>query len=133
MLTALGEGVAGLKVGDLVGVSPVEAVLRLPLLPRRHDEPVPQHALLRLGNALSRTSRARSAMLVADASQCVKANGLSGEAAMAEPLAVTLHGTRRAGEMLGKSVLIVTGCGPIGVLSILSARRAGADSSWRRI
>lgn len=44
---------------------------------------------------------------------------------MAEPLAVTLHATRRAGEMLGKTVL-VTGCGPIGILSILAARRAGA-------
>jgi L-idonate 5-dehydrogenase len=44
---------------------------------------------------------------------------------MAEPLAVTLHATRRAGELLGKRVL-VTGCGPIGVLSILAARRAGA-------
>ncbi len=64
--------------------------------------------------------------LVADASQCVDATGLTpGEAAMGEPLAVTLHATRRAGEMLGKRVL-VTGCGPIGVLSILAARRAGA-------
>jgi L-idonate 5-dehydrogenase len=64
--------------------------------------------------------------LVADASQCVDATGLTaGEAAMAEPLAVTLHATSRAGAMLGKRVL-VTGCGPIGVLSILAARRAGA-------
>jgi L-idonate 5-dehydrogenase len=44
---------------------------------------------------------------------------------MAEPLAVTLHATRRACEMLGKRVL-VTGCGPIGTLAILAARRAGA-------
>ncbi len=65
-------------------------------------------------------------VLVADASQCVDATGLTpGEAAMAEPLAVTLHATSRAGGMLGKRVL-VTGCGPIGVLSILAARRAGA-------
>lgn len=64
--------------------------------------------------------------LVADAAQCVDATGLTaGEAAMAEPLAVTLHATGRAGGMLGKRVL-VTGCGPIGVLSILAARRAGA-------
>jgi L-idonate 5-dehydrogenase len=63
---------------------------------------------------------------VADAAQCVDAGGLTpGEAAMAEPLAVTLHATVRAGRMLGKRVL-VTGCGPIGVLAILSARRAGA-------
>ena len=45
---------------------------------------------------------------------------------MAEPLAVCLHATRRAGPILGKSVL-VTGCGPIGILSIIAARRAGAD------
>ena len=32
----------------------------------------------------------------------------------------------RAGPLLGKSVL-VTGCGPIGILCILAARRAGAD------
>ena len=64
--------------------------------------------------------------LVADASQCVDATGLTaGEAAMGEPLAVTLHATKRAGDMLGRRVL-VTGCGPIGVLSILAARRAGA-------
>ena len=44
---------------------------------------------------------------------------------MAEPLAVTLHATVRAGGMPGKRVL-VTGCGPIGVFSILAARRAGA-------
>ena len=45
---------------------------------------------------------------------------------MSEPLAVCLHATNQAGSLLGKSVL-VTGCGPIGVLAILCARRAGAD------
>ncbi|MCL4154991.1 UNVERIFIED_CONTAM: hypothetical protein GTU68_066925 [Idotea baltica] len=64
--------------------------------------------------------------LVADATQCVRADGLPPElAAMAEPLAVCLHGAKRAGPLLGKRVL-VTGCGPIGALSILAARRAGA-------
>ncbi|MFT6104211.1 MAG: L-idonate 5-dehydrogenase [Paracoccaceae bacterium] len=65
--------------------------------------------------------------IVADVAQCAPADGLTPqEAAMAEPLAVTLHATRRAGSLLGKTVL-VTGCGPIGILSILAARRAGAD------
>jgi L-idonate 5-dehydrogenase len=64
--------------------------------------------------------------LVAEVGQCVTADGLTpGEAAMAEPLAVALHATRRAGGMVGRRVL-VTGCGPIGVLAILAARRAGA-------
>ncbi len=49
----------------------------------------------------------------------------AGEAAFAEPLAVCLHAMRRAGALLGKRVL-VTGCGPIGALTIIAARRAGA-------
>lgn len=48
-----------------------------------------------------------------------------GEAAMAEPLSVALHAVRRAGPLFGKRVL-VTGCGPIGALTVIAARRAGA-------
>ena len=44
---------------------------------------------------------------------------------MAEPLAVCLHAAHQAGPMLGKRVLI-TGSGPIGALSVLVARCAGA-------
>lgn len=47
------------------------------------------------------------------------------EGAMAEPLSVALHAVNRAGPLLGKRVL-VTGCGPIGALLIIAARRAGA-------
>lgn len=48
-----------------------------------------------------------------------------GAAAMAEPLAVCLHAARQAGSLLNRKVL-VTGCGPIGVLCILVAKLAGA-------
>jgi L-idonate 5-dehydrogenase len=48
-------------------------------------------------------------------------------AAFAEPLAVTLHAVHRAGSLLGKNVL-VTGAGPIGVLTVAAARYAGARS-----
>jgi L-idonate 5-dehydrogenase len=47
------------------------------------------------------------------------------EAAMAEPLAVALHATRRAGSLMGRRVL-VSGSGPIGALTVAAARRAGA-------
>lgn len=47
------------------------------------------------------------------------------EAAMAEPLAVALHAVRRAGSLMGKRVL-VSGSGPIGALTAIAARRAGA-------
>ncbi len=126
-VTGLGVGVAGLRVGQLVGVSPSrpcnackfcrEAMFNQCLNMRFYGSAMP----------FPHIQGAFREHLVADASQCVPADGLStGEAAMAEPLAVVLHATRRAGDMLGKSVL-VTGCGPIGVLAILAARRAGAD------
>ena len=126
-ITALGEGVSGLSVGQLVGVSPSRPCHAC----KYCLEGMPNQCLnMRFyGSAMPfpHIQGAFREMLVADASQCVPAGDLSpGEAAMAEPLAVTLHATRRAGDMLGKSVL-VTGCGPIGVLAILSARRAGAD------
>ncbi len=48
-------------------------------------------------------------------------------AAFAEPLAVALHAVERAGPLLGRSVL-VTGAGPIGLLVLLAARRAGVET-----
>lgn len=48
------------------------------------------------------------------------------EAALAEPLAVALHGLTRGDVAAGQRVL-VTGAGPIGALSIAAARAAGVD------
>ncbi|GHA32769.1 L-idonate 5-dehydrogenase [Devosia pacifica] len=123
---ALGEGVTGLSKGQLVAVSPSR-----PCGECRYCREGLANQCLNMrfyGSAMPfpHIQGAFRELLVAQASQCVPADGLSaGEAAMAEPLAVTLHATRRAGDLLGKRVL-VTGCGPIGLLSILSARRAGA-------
>lgn len=127
VITRIGAKVQGLSVGQLVGVSPSR--------PCHHCH----YCLQGMANQCLHMRFYGSAMpyphiqgafrqlLLADAAQCVDAEGLTGaEAAMAEPLAVTLHATRRAGTILGKSVL-VTGCGPIGLLAVLAARCAGAD------
>ena len=126
-ITGLGQGVSGLKVGQLVAVSPSRPC---------HDCKYCREAMFNqclnmrfYGSAMPfpHIQGAFREVLVADASQCAVADGLTAaEAALAEPLAVCLHAARRAGPMLGKSVL-VTGCGPIGILCILAARRAGAD------
>jgi len=49
------------------------------------------------------------------------------EAAVCEPLAVCLHAVSQAPDLKGKRVL-VTGFGPIGALTFLAARHAGAAS-----
>ena len=122
----LGANVTGLAVGDLVAVSPsrpcrtcVECLRGLPnhcLNMRFYGSAMPFPHI----HGAFRDS------LIADADQCVVANGLTpAQAATAEPLSVALHAVSRAGDMLGKRV-VVTGCGPIGILVILAARRAGA-------
>ncbi len=123
---AIWSGVEGLAVGDLVAVSPSRPCggCRFCLAG------APNQCLnMRFyGSAMPfpHIQGAFREVLVADASQCVRAEGLTaGEAAMAEPLAVALHAVSQAGSVLGKRVL-VTGCGPIGCLCILAARRAGA-------
>jgi len=126
-IEALGEGVENLNIGDLVAVSPSRpcgdctyCALGMP----NHCENMRFY-----GSAMPfpHIQGAFREVLVVDASQCTVANGLSaGEAAMAEPLSVCLHAIRRAGEMVGKRIL-VTGCGPIGLLIILAARRAGVS------
>ena len=125
-VAAIGDDVTDLAVGDLVAVSPsrpctacAECLRGLPnqcLKMRFYGSAMP---FPHIQGAFRDT-------LIADASQCVVATGLdAAQAAMAEPLAVALHAVSRAGSLLGKDVL-VTGCGPIGNLVILAARRAGA-------
>ena len=122
----IGAGVTGFATGDLVAVSPSRPCGAC----RYCHKGLPNHCLnMRFYGSAMPFPHIQGAFrqeLIADAAQCAPAAGLTpGQAAMAEPLAVTLHATLRAGDMLGKRVL-VTGCGPIGLLSILSARRAGA-------
>ena len=125
-VSAVGPGVEGLSPGDLVAVSPSRPCGDCRFCAGGLHIHCPDMRFYGSAMPFPHVQGAFREELVADASQCVRANGLSaGEAAMAEPLSVCLHATRRAGELKGKRVL-VTGCGPIGVLSILAARWAGA-------
>jgi L-idonate 5-dehydrogenase len=126
-IVARGAGVDGLAVGDRVAVSPSRPCGAC------------EYCLKGLPNQCLNMRFYGSAMpfphvqgafrqrLVALASQCHRvAEGVSsGEAALAEPFAVTLHAVARAGSLLDARVL-VSGCGPIGALAIVAARAHGA-------
>jgi L-idonate 5-dehydrogenase len=122
----IGPGVEEFVLGELVAVSPSRPCGNC----RYCLEGLPNHCLdMRFYGSAMPFPHIQGAFreeLIVDATQCVNATGLSpSQAAMAEPLSVCLHATRRAGDLLGKRIL-VTGCGPIGTLCILAARRAGA-------
>jgi L-idonate 5-dehydrogenase len=126
-ITSLGAGVSGLAVGDRVAISPSR-----PCNHCRYCLKGQQNQCLNMrfyGSAMPfpHIQGAFRQSLVAESRQCHKiAEGVSiNEAAMAEPFAVTLHAVNRAGGLLGKRVL-VTGCGPIGALAIISVRAHGA-------
>lgn len=125
-VSVLGKNVSHLKEGDLVAVSPSR-----PCGACRYCAQGMHNQCLNMrfyGSAMPypHIQGAFRQTLNADATQCVLATGLTpAEAAMAEPLAVALHAMKQAGNLLGKRVLI-TGCGPIGVLCTLAARRSGA-------
>lgn len=125
-IEALGDDVSGLDTGALVAISPSR-----PCGTCRYCLEGKQNHCLNMrfyGSAMPfpHIQGAFREYIVADIAQCAPAGDLSvGEAAMAEPLAVVLHAAKQAGDLMGKRVLI-TGCGPIGLLAVLVARAAGA-------
>lgn len=125
-IVELGAGVSGLSVGDLVAVSPSRPCGACPYCLKGLPNQCENMRFYGSAMPFPHIQGAFRQEIVALAGQCVGAEGLSpAQAAMAEPMSVALHAVRRAGNIVGKRVL-VTGCGPIGVLSILAARAAGA-------
>ncbi len=127
-VTGLGADVTRLTVGQRVAVSPSRPCGTCAFCQKGQQN----HCLdMRFYGSAMRMPHVQGAFqqaLVADESQChIIADGVSiEEAAFAEPFAVTLHAIVRAGSLAGKRVL-VTGCGPIGVLAIAAARLHGAQ------
>ncbi len=126
-IKALGEGVSGLAVGDRVAVSPSRPCSHCEYCLKGQQNHCLNMRFYGSAMPMPHIQGAFRQRLVAEAWQCHKvADGVSiNEAAMAEPFAVTLHGVNRAGPLTDKRVL-VTGCGPIGALTIIAARAHGA-------
>ena len=124
----VGANVQAMRVGDLVAVNPSRSCgVCLYCQKGQHN-----HCLdmLFYGSAM-RVPHVQGAFqqeVVALESQChlVAPHVSFEEAAFAEPFAVTLHAIVRAGQLANKKIL-VTGCGPIGVLAIVAARSHGAQ------
>ena len=126
-IEAVGSSVSGFAAGDRIAVSPSRPCG----LCKYCQQGLQNHCLdMRYYGSAMRNPHVQGAFrqqLVIETYQAHPlAAGVSDElGSMAEPLSVALHAVRRAGPLLGKRVL-VTGCGPIGGLVVIAARRAGA-------
>ena len=128
VIEAVGSAVTGFAAGERVAISPSNPCGRCKFC----QQGLQNHCLdMRYYGSAMRMPHVQGAFrqqIVVETHQAHKlADHVSdGEGAMAEPLSVALHAVTRAGPLLGKRVL-VTGCGPIGALAIIAARRAGAS------
>lgn len=127
VIEAVGNDVRGFTIGERVAISPSRPCGHCTFC----QQGLQNHCLdMHYYGSAMRTPHVQGAFrqqIVVETHQAHKlADAVSdGEGSMAEPLSVALHAVRRAGSLLGKRVL-VTGCGPIGALVIIAARRAGA-------
>ena len=126
-IARVGAEVATVKAGQRVAVNPSRPCGHC----RYCGEGKQQHCLNMLfyGSAMRfpHVQGGFREVLVCDEAQAVAVPPAmsAAQAAFAEPFAVCLHAVNRAGPLLGKRVL-VTGAGPIGALTVIAARRAGA-------
>ena len=128
-IAAVGAGVTGQEIGRPVTVHPAELVGD-GCLPERIAGRTNLYPRIRyFGSAAfdPHTDGGFSELRVVRADQVrpLPAGVSTEHGALAEPLAVALHAVHRAGDLLGRDVL-VNGAGPIGSLVVAAARYRGA-------
>jgi (R,R)-butanediol dehydrogenase/meso-butanediol dehydrogenase/diacetyl reductase len=122
-VAALGRGVSGFELGDLVVVIPGREPCGRCEFCRAGEE---ERCALTMGVGYHRPGAyAEYVCTRADRAVKVGVDAPADQTAMSEPFAVARHGISQSGLQPGESVLI-TGAGPIGALSVIAARQAQA-------
>lgn len=126
-IVEIGEDVRNLTVGDSVAVNPSRPCRACAYCLDGKSNLCRDMLFYGSAARMPHVQGAFSDLAVARADQChvVSKEMPAAVAAAAEPLAVALHAVRRAGDLLGRRV-IIGGAGPIGLLTALAARQAGA-------
>jgi L-idonate 5-dehydrogenase len=126
-IVELGQNVTKVRVGQRVAVNPTRACLRCEYCLSGRSNLCRNIRFFGSAARFPHVQGAFAELFIASEQQCFPIpESLSYRAAAcAEPFAVTLHAVARAGNVLGRRVL-VTGSGPIGVLVVAAARTAGA-------
>lgn len=124
-IDALGEGVTGLRVGDIATFNPV-------VVPESEADAFEGREQMAPGKHVIGVARevisSFAQLIVVPAGNVVPlpASMPVELGALIEPLAVSVHGVRRSGAQPGDRVLVVGG-GPIGQSTVLALQMAGID------
>ncbi len=123
----IGEGVTKVKVGQRVAVNPTRPCLHCHFCLSGRSNLCKNVRFFGSASRFPHVQGGFAELFTASEGQCVPIpDSLSyPAAACAEPLAVTLHAVAQAGSLLGRRVMI-SGAGPIGLLTVAAVRLAGA-------
>lgn len=129
VVEAVGDDVDGLARGDHVAIHPADPCGECPACIAGHSMRCPQTGPTSIGLGIH--PGAYADLVLVSKGMCTRLpNALDlGLGALAEPLAVALHGLRRSRFEPGMTVGVV-GCGPIGLCSVLVAKASGAGRIW---
>ena len=122
-IESIGSGVQGLTVGQKVTIEP--QVYCGKCYPCRHGKYNLCEELKVMGFQTTGTASEYFAVKASKVTPLPETMTYN-EGAMIEPLAVTVHAARRAGEITGKKIAIL-GAGPIGILLSQSVKAMGAS------
>lgn len=124
----VGPDVQGLRPGDAVAIHPFDPCGECQPCRTGAQQRCLQNAFTTIG--LGMRPGAYAELITLSPGMLVPVPSSSLDAiAVAEPLAVALHGLRRSRFEPGMSVGVV-GCGPIGLCAVLAARASGAERVW---
>jgi 2-desacetyl-2-hydroxyethyl bacteriochlorophyllide A dehydrogenase len=126
VVDALGPGVSGLEAGARVAVEPFRTCGACPACRAGRGNLCPDGRLL---GVHAPGGLAEYAVAPAERLFAVPEDLPAPVAALAEPLAVSVHGLRRAAFSSGQRVLVL-GAGAVGLLTVLAARALGAGEVW---
>ena len=126
-IAALGEGVTGFAIGQKVTIEPQVYCGRCH--PCTHGKYNLCEELRVMGFQTTGTASEYFAVDAGKVTPLPETMTYS-EGAMIEPLAVTVHAVRRAGDVRGQKIAVL-GAGPIGILLAQSAKALGAAQAER--
>jgi L-idonate 5-dehydrogenase len=128
VVAAIGEGIAGLAVGDRVAIDPSQPCRVCRACTTGRYNLCARMVYLGSASTTPPTDGVFQERVVVPAACCHRVPDTldDGRAALIEPLAVALHALRQGGGVEG-ATLLVTGGGTIGQLVVMAARAYGAE------